>query len=192
MVMLRNSPERYGIISQTLHWIIVVFVSIQFVVGSIAADLPLGMQRLILLSRHKSIGMTIFILMILRLLWRLSNQVPLLPAGMSSHEQRLARLIHWLFYILLLCIPVAGWINSSASNLTVSWFGIFNWPDLVEPDKYIATIAKGTHKILVWTLLAIISLHTMAALRHHFILKNNILIRMIPGFKGKTGKETIL
>jgi cytochrome b561 len=92
----------------------------------------------------------------------------------------------------LLCIPVAGWINSSASNLTVSWFGIFNWPDLVEPDKYIATIAKGTHKILVWTLLAIISLHTMAALRHHFILKNNILIRMIPGFKGKTGKETIL
>jgi len=190
--MLRNSPERYGIISQTLHWIIVVFVSIQFVVGSIAADLPLGMQRLILLSRHKSIGMTIFILMILRLLWRLSNQVPLLPAEMSSHEQRLARLIHWLFYILLLCIPVAGWINSSASNLTVSWFGIFNWPDLVEPDKYIATIAKGTHKILVWTLLAIISLHTMAALRHHFILKNNILIRMIPGFKGKTGKETIL
>jgi len=189
--MLRNSPERYGIISQTLHWIIVVLVSIQFVVGSIAADLPLGMQRLILLSRHKSIGMTIFTLMILRLLWRLANPVPQLPVKMPGPEQHLARLTHWLFYILLLCIPVAGWTNSSASNLTVSWFGIFNWPDLVNPDKHIATIAKETHKILVWTLLVIISLHAVAALRHHFILKDNILARMLPGLKVKSDNEPL-
>jgi len=190
--MLRNSPEHYGIVSQALHWIIVVLFSIQFVVGSIAADLPLGMQRLIFLSRHKSIGMTIFILMILRLLWRLSNRLPELPATMAQNEQRLARLTHWLFYILLLCIPVAGWINSSASNLTVSWFGLFNWPDLVNPDKQIATIAKGIHKTLVWTLLSIICLHTIAALRHHFILKDNVLNRMLPGFKRKTDKETAI
>ena len=188
MLMLRNSPDHYGIISQSLHWVIVVLVSIQFVVGSIAADLPLGMQRLILLSRHKSIGMTIFILMILRLLWRLANTVPQLPVIMPGNEQRLAHLTHWLFYILLLCIPVAGWINSSASNLTVSWFGIFNWPDLVDADKHIATIAKGTHKILVWTLLAIISVHTIAALRHHFILKDNVLTRMLPGLKSNPVK----
>jgi cytochrome b561 len=121
--------------------------------------------------------------MILRLLWRLANTVPQLPVNIPGHIQRLAHLSHWLFYILLLSIPVAGWINSSASNLTVSWFGIFNWPDLVDPDKQIATIAKQTHKILVWTLLAIISVHTIAALRHHFVLKDSVLIRMLPGLK---------
>ena len=179
-MMLRNSNERYGVISQALHWIIVIMVFTQIVYGTIAADLPLGMQRLIVLARHKSIGMTIFILIFARLLWRLLNQVPSLPPQMSINERRLAHTTHWLFYVLLLCLPIAGWITSSASNLTVSWFGLFTWPDLVEQNKQLADIAKEVHEFLGWILFAVIGLHFTAALRHHFILKDDVLVRMLP------------
>lgn len=185
--MLRNNTERYGLVSQILHWVIVILVFTQFVIGSIAADLPLGMQRLVWLSRHKSIGMTIFALVILRLLWRWINPLPHLPARMPGYEQRLARFTHWLFYGLLLCLPIAGWLNSSASNLTVSWFGVFNWPDLVEPDKQFAYVAKEIHEILAWVLFGLVSLHIIAALRHHFILKDDVLTRMLPRFRKKSG-----
>lgn len=181
--MIRNTSERYGVVSQTLHWLVALLVFTQFVIGSIAADLPLGMQRLIFLARHKSIGMTIFVLVILRILWRLINKVPSLPVNMSAYQRQLARITHWLLYGILLCMPIAGWINSSASNLTVSWFGVFTWPDLVEPDKQIATIAKEIHHILGWILFMVISLHISAALYHHFMLKDNVLRRMLPCFK---------
>ena len=187
MMMLRNNSEGYGLVSQTLHWVIVVLVFTQFVIGSIAADLPLGMQRLIWLSRHKSIGMTIFVLVILRLLWRWLNPVPRPPVQMPGYEQKLARISHGLFYVLLLCMPIAGWIHSSASNLTVSWFGLFTWPDLTGPDKYIAHLAGEIHEGLAWGLFALIGVHIAAALRHHFILRDDVLIRMLPGLRKKAG-----
>lgn len=180
---ISNTDERYGVIAQILHWFVVLLVFIQYIIGSIAADLPLGMQRLVLLARHKSVGITIFIIIILRIIWRLINKIPSLPANMPSYQRRLSCITHWSLYLILLCMPIAGWINSSASNITVSWFGIFTLPDLVGPDKHIATIAKETHHILGWILFAVIGLHIFAALYHHFILKDNVLMRMLPQFR---------
>lgn len=177
---MRNTIDRYGSVAQSLHWVIVALVAVQIVLGIIGADLPVGMERLVTLSRHKSLGMTIFALMLLRLGWRLVNPVPALPVQIPRLEQRLARATHWTFYALLLAMPVVGWISSSASNLTVSWFGLFTFPDLVDTDKELATSAKALHRAMAWTLMALVSLHAAAALRHHFLLKDSVLARMLP------------
>ncbi len=179
-MMLRNTHEHYGAVAQSLHWAIVALVAVQVVLGVTGADLPVGMERLITLSRHKSLGMTILALVAVRLAWRLVNPVPRLPPQLPRLEQRLAHFTHWLFYGLLLVLPLAGWINSSASNLTVSWFGMFNFPDLVETDKALAVSAKAWHRSMAWLLITMIALHALAALRHHFVLKDSVLLRMLP------------
>jgi len=189
-MMLRNTHEYYGAIAQALHWAIVALVAVQVVLGFTGADLPVGMERLITLSRHKSLGMTIFALMAVRLAWRLINPVPALPIQLPRTEQRLAHGTHWLLYGLLLVMPVAGWISSSASNLTVSWFGVFTFPDLVDTDKALAITAKAWHRGMAWVLLATISLHALAALRHHFVLKDSVLLRMLPRGCNTAGEKS--
>ena len=179
-MMLRNTQEYYGAVALTLHWTIVALVAVQVVLGMSGADLPVGMERLITLSRHKSLGMSLLALMTVRLAWRLVNPVPALPAQLPRVEQRLARCAHGLLYALLLAMPVAGWISSSASNLTVSWFGWFSFPDLVDTDRLLALSAKAWHRGMAWVLIATVSLHALAALRHHFVLKDSVLQRMVP------------
>jgi cytochrome b561 len=181
---MRNTDSSYGYAAQALHWTIVLLVAVQFVLGVTGADLPIGMERLITLSRHKSLGMTILALMLVRLAWRLANPAPALPSAMPPLERRLARAAHWLFYGLLLALPVIGWISSSASNLTVSWFGLFTIPDLVDTDPGLAMLAKALHRVMAWTLLALIAVHAGAALRHHFVVRDNVLLRMLPWNSG--------
>ena len=188
--MLRNTHERYGTVAQTLHWAIVVLVAVQIALGVTGADLPVGMERLITLSRHKSLGMTILALMVLRLVWRVINPVPKLPPLLPRLEQRLARSSHWLLYGLLLSMPVVGWISSSASNLTVSWFGVFTFPDLVETDKALAAGAKTLHRSMAWLLMTMVSLHALAALRHHFLLKDGVLLSMLPLRRTSPGEKS--
>lgn len=179
-IPLRNTPSRYGVVAQSLHWLIVLLVAIQFVLGVTAHDLPISLERLVLLTRHKAFGMTILMLILLRLAWRLYSPPPALPAGMARLQQRLAELSHILLYILLLTMPVIGWLSSSASNLTVSWFGLFHFPNLVGPDPALAKSMKALHIGMAWVLLALISVHAAAALWHQFIRKDGVLLRMLP------------
>lgn len=176
----RNTPERYGAVSQLLHWTVVALVITQFVLGFTAAGMPISIQRLVLLARHKSFGMTILALVILRLLWRLFSPAPALPASMQPLQKTAAHLSHALLYGLLIAMPIVGWITSSASHLTVSWFGLFAFPNLVGPDPQLAKLAKATHAAMAWVLLATASLHALAALWHHFMLKDSVLLRMLP------------
>jgi|SRR5579859_3722749 len=176
----RNTPERYGAVAQFLHWTVVALVITQFVLGFSVAGMPISLQRLVILVRHKSIGMTILALVILRLLWRLSSPAPALPAAMPSLQKLGAHLSHVLLYGLLIAMPIVGWITSSASHLTVTWFGLFAFPNLVGPDPELAKLAKATHAAMAWTLLATASLHALAALWHHFVQKDSVLLRMLP------------
>lgn len=185
---LRNRANRYGAVAQAFHWTIAALIAVQCVLGLRAADLPVSLERLVLLARHKSIGMTILALTLLRLGWRLADPVPELPAGMPVMERRLARLTHWFLYVLLVTAPIAGWVSSSASNLSVSWFGLFTWPDLVAPDRALATAATAVHKGLVWLLLLVVAGHVLAALRHHFVLRDDVLRRMLP-WPRRTGRR---
>ncbi|MGO9932018.1 MAG: cytochrome b [Steroidobacteraceae bacterium] len=181
----QSSPQRYSAVAQGFHWIIAGLIVTQFTLGWMADDLPLGMRKLALLARHKSFGMTVLMLAVLRLLWRLFNRPPELPSGMSKTEMRLARGTHIAFYVLLFVMPLTGWTMSSAKNYSVSWFGLFTWPNLVAPNEHAFELLRSTHVLLSDALLAIAILHILAALKHHLWNKDDVLVRMVPFTKSE-------
>lgn len=179
----RNSPSRYSAVAQALHWVIAALIVTQFTLAYLADDLPLGAHKLALLARHKSFGMTVLMLAILRLLWRFGHTPPPLPSGMSPLERMLARATHIAFYVLLFAMPLTGWTMSSAKNYSVSWFGLFTWPDLIAKNETAFNLLRSTHHILSYLLFAIAVLHILAALKHHFWNKDDVLVRMLPQAK---------
>ena len=187
LVPLRNTRERYGLIAQLFHWVIVVLVIAQFALGFTAHGLPISLERLVLLARHKSIGITIFVLVVLRLLWRLYSRPPPLPPSPHPLFNAAAHASHALLYALLLAMPPIGWLLSSASHLAVAWFGLFSLPNLVAPDKRLAQIMLLTHASMAWLLLATATVHVLAALWHHFLLKDSVLLRMLPFVRLRSG-----
>jgi cytochrome b561 len=117
---------------------------------------------------------------ILRLLWRSLNATPLLPTTLKPYERLLARLNHALLYVLLFAMPLSGWMMSSARGFPVSWFGFFTLPDLVPKNKPLYDALLTTHQTLAWVLAAVVTLHVAAALKHHFMLRDDVLRRMLP------------
>jgi cytochrome b561 len=176
----RNTIARWGSISQLFHWVIVALIITQFVLISIELGLPLGLQKLIVLARHKSVGITILALATLRLIWRFLNPTPLLPNTLKPYERMLAKVTHTLLYVLLFAMPITGWLMSSARNFPVSWFNLVQLPDFVAPSRPLYDALHTTHGVLAWILVATAALHVLAALKHHFILKDDTLRRMLP------------
>jgi cytochrome b561 len=179
----RSTPTRYGAVAQTFHWLVAALIVIQFVLAYTADGLPLGVHKLALLARHKSFGMTVLMLAILRLLWRLKNPPPELPTGMTPLERMLARATHVAFYVLLFAMPITGWLMSSAKNYSVSWFGLFTWPNLIIKNEAQFDFLRSTHHLLSDALFVIAVLHVLAALKHHFWNKDDVLLRMLPFVK---------
>jgi cytochrome b561 len=177
---IRTPSGRYTAVAQGLHWLIAGLIVTQFVLAISADDLPLGAHKLALLARHKSFGMTVLMLAALRLLWRLKNLPPELPSGMTPLERMLARSTHVAFYVLLFAMPMTGWLMSSAKNYSVSWFGLFTWPNLIGKNEAAFDLLRSTHHILGDVLFAIAVLHILAALKHHFWNKDDVLLRMLP------------
>jgi cytochrome b561 len=176
----KTTSERYSALAQLFHWIIAALIVTQFVLARMAADLPLGGRKLALLARHKSVGMTILMLAILRLLWRLRTAPPALPSGMSRIEQIVARWTHGGLYVLLFAMPLTGWAMSSAKNYSVSWFGLFTWPNLIGQNETAFDLLRTTHDTLSDVLFAVAVLHILAALKHHFWNRDDVLVRMLP------------
>jgi cytochrome b561 len=152
----------------------------QVVLAGQAEGAPSLLEKAKILTTHKSTGMTIFILAILRLLWRLTNPVPAPVAGTKSWQERLAGIMHWTLYALVFLTPLAGWTMSSARNFSVSYFGLFTWPNLVAPDQSLYETLKKMHFVLAATMISLAWLHAFAALKHHFFDKDNVLRRMLP------------
>src|SRR5271170_403216 len=181
----QHTPNRYSAVAQGFHWIIAALIVTQFTLAWMADDLPLGARKLGLLARHKSFGMTILMLAILRLLWRLTHRAPALPSGMTPLERVLARVTHTAFYVLLIAMPLTGWMMSSAKNYSVSWFGWFTWPNLIPKNEAAFDFLRSTHEFLSDVLFAIAVLHILAALKHHFWNKDDVLLRMLPFTKSE-------
>ncbi len=179
-MQIRNSLNRYGAVAQSLHWIVVVLVVLQFMSALIADDMPFGVAKALIMVRHKSIGVTILVLATLRLAWRLANPVPTLPATLKPYERRLANVTHTLLYVCLFAMPITGWIMTAAKNFPFRWFGLFSWPMPIAPNKALGEIMQTTHTTLAVTLAAVVTLHILAALKHHFVLKDSVLKRMLP------------
>lgn len=180
MARWRNSETSYGIVARSLHWVIAALVLVQLGLGAYAANLPVSLARLQWLTRHKSVGLAILTLMLLRLAWRLLDPPPPLPAFMPVWERRAALATHRLLYALLLLAPLAGWLHASAAGLSVNWFGLFLVPDLVPKDRALAAVFWAAHVGLVAALAVLIAVHIAAALRHAFVLRDGVLERMLP------------
>lgn len=183
--MPNETPTRYTAVAQLLHWVVAALIVTQFTLAWMADDLPLGLHKLVLLARHKSVGMTVLMLAIVRLLWRFRHAPPALPAGMTPLERFLARGTHAAFYVLLFAMPLTGWLMSSAKNYSVSWFGFFTWPNLIAQNEDAFALLRTVHLYLSYALFAGAVLHIIAALKHHFWNKDDVLRRMLPFTKSE-------
>jgi cytochrome b561 len=178
--LLRNDLARYGIVAQVLHWLIAALIVVMFGLGWYMGDLPLGQRKFELYQLHKSLGLTILTLAAIRLVWRLFNPAPPLPPAMPRWERAAARVSHALLYAMLFVQPVIGFLQSNAANFPVVWWGVVPLPPVLGSDEALAETLLGVHQWGSRVLLALVLVHVAAALRHHFVLKDDVLRRMLP------------
>lgn len=181
-IRIRNSPMEWGIVSQSVHWITALLIIVTFTIALIMVELPLGPRKLELYALHKSIGVLILALTAARLAWRLGGPRPMALGPSRAYERFLAHAVHGGFYIVLIALPLTGWLMSSASNFSVSVFGLFTLPNLIAPDKVLAETLETLHGWIAWSLVGLLVLHVAGAVKHHFVLGNDTLRRMVPGW----------
>ncbi len=172
------NQEKYGTTAITLHWLVALLIVIAFSVGHYMADLDLSPWKLKVFAWHKWVGVTIFGLVCFRIFWRATHAAPPLPRGMGELMKKLSGLAHFAIYLLMLAIPLTGWLHSSAAGVTVVYFNVLTLPDLVGKDKALSHLFKEIHESLNWALLGLVILHVAAALKHQFVDRDNLLNRM--------------
>jgi cytochrome b561 len=173
------SPEtRYTTPAIVLHWLMAMLIFAAFPLGLYMVDLPLSPDKLKLYSYHKWIGVSVFLLVAIRLGWRLTHTPPALPGDIAAWQRRASAVVHGLLYLLMIVIPLSGWLMSSAKGFQTVWFGVLPLPDLIEKNRELGELLAGVHKVLNFTLLALVILHVGAALKHHFIERRPFLQRM--------------
>lgn len=187
-MQIRNSDRAWGAVQQGLHWFIVVAVVSQLTVGLIFANLPENDPRAgTLFGVHATLGLIIFMVMLGRFFWRGVNPVPALPNTLKPYEKRIALANHWAFYVLIIGLPIGGYLMVNAHGFAVPFFGI-HLPKLLPKSETWADLFLYLHVGGAFLLIALIILHVAAALRHEFLLKDNTLRRMTP----LTDRETEL
>ena len=184
------TAARYTNTAIALHWLIFALIACGFALAVYMVDLPLSPAKLKYYAWHKWTGITVFLLALARLAWRLTHRAPALPADMPAWQRRAASATHALLYALIVIIPVTGWLYSSAAGLPTVYLGILQLPDLLAKDKTLADQLKWTHVTLNYTLLVLVITHAAAALRHHFIARDDVLRRMLPRVAPREGKNS--
>jgi cytochrome b561 len=173
-------PGVYSRPAIALHWVVAALILFNLGYGLYTVNLPLSPQKLQLFSYHKWIGVTIFVLAAARLLWRLGHRPPPLPPGMKPWEARAATATHALLYLLFFAAPLSGWLFSSAAGFQTVYLGVLPIPDLLSKNRELAETLKVLHHWINYTMAAVIVLHAAAALKHHFIDRDDVLTRMLP------------
>jgi cytochrome b561 len=179
--MLANSADAWGAPAKFFHWTVALLILVQIALGFAAALWRLSPLKLELFVWHKSTGMLILALMLARLAWRLANRAPSLPPQTPAWERLAAHASHVLLYVLAVALPLSGWVINSAAGVPFSIFWLVPLPAIVAPDERLEELAKLVHFSLLVALCLVLALHIAAALRHHFVKRNAILIRMLPG-----------
>lgn len=178
---LKNTRDRWGAVSQGFHWLIVLLILGLAIVGLTMGELPRTPKYFWVYTAHKSLGITVLVLMLLRLGWRLYAGAPEPVPGTPTWQARVASLAHWALYALVLAMPLSGWLYDSASGLRpFKFFGLFDMPKLTGPDEWLADQAHDAHELLFWVLVGLVALHAGAALYHHLFQRDDTLVRMLP------------
>ncbi len=179
---LRSDARRWGGVTKTLHWTIALAVIALLCVGTWMVDLPISADKVRIYGLHKSAGITVLALMLVRIAWRRWEAArPELPFGMPGWERAAAWSSHLLLYLALLVMPLSGWLFNSAANFPLQWFGWFTIPGLTGPDPEVKAWARAVHHWTGYFLIGLVSLHVMAALKHHLLDRDETLRRMWPG-----------
>lgn len=168
----------YTPVAKSLHWLMAAMILGLLALGIYMSDLPLSPQKLTLYSWHKWAGVTVFVLVWLRLLWRITHRPPALPETLSPLMRLAAHAGHSALYLLMIAIPLTGWLMSSAKGFQTVWFGVLPIPDLLGRDRELGDLLQQVHKLLNLLLMLTLAGHVAAALWHHFVLKDDTLRRM--------------
>jgi len=173
----RNTNHRYGLISIALHWVMAILVIALFALGKYMITLDYYHPMYLALPEwHRGLGVLTALLLVMRLLWRWSNPLPDLSG--RPWEKPLARLVHRLFYVLLLAIVISGYLISTADGHALAVFGWFDIPALTRGAN-LEDRAGAVHNFLAWLLAFMLAMHVGGALKHHFIDKDATLMRML-------------
>lgn len=178
MAGAHGSPAQYTRTAIALHWLVAVLIFGGFGLGLYMHELPFSPQKLKLYSYHKWIGVSVFLLVLLRGAWRITHTPPEIAPGTPPWQRIAAHATHWALYALMLAIPLSGWLHSSASGFQVVYFGVIPLPDLVGKNKALAEQLAEVHELLAFTLMALVVLHLAAAIKHQFIDRDGTLMRM--------------
>lgn len=170
---------RYSSVAIAFHWTIAVLVIFNLTVGALHDAVPVLAR---LMGAHKVIGIAVLVLTGGRVAWRLAHRPPPLPAATKAWEKALAHATHWTLYVLLIAMPVTGWVmvSGAAKRRPLDAFGLFDIPYL-PVSRTAGDVGQQAHGVLGWLMLALVVLHVAAALRHHLILRDGVLGRMLPG-----------
>ncbi len=177
MTILTDPPARYSTVAMWFHWTIAALVIANLVIG-IFHDAIGGMPA------HKAIGLTVLVLTAGRVAWRIAHRPPPLPAHTPGWERGVAHATHWTLYLLMIAMPVTGWlmVSGSETRRPLTWFGLFDLPYL-PVGKAAGGLGHDAHEILGWLMLSLVVLHIAAALRHRLILRDGIFGRMAPALE---------
>jgi len=184
MTTLQNSELRYGVVAVALHWLMAILLIGLVLLGLYMVSLPdagFDKKKITLILYHKELGILALILAAPRLLWRVSNTLPRLVEALPDWQKVVARFVHLCFYGLMFALPMTGWLMSSAAGIPVSFAGLFTLPDLASHNDHLFRTFIEIHKWLGYALIVFILAHIGAALRHHFLFKDETLKKMLPG-----------
>ena len=180
--MLKSDKQHWGDIAKFFHWAIVLLIIVQGTLGLVMVDLPKKPNIIPIFSVHKSIGMTILFLAVLRLAWRTVDRRPADPAGMPKWQVFGAHAGHMLLYVLIFLVPLSGWWFDSVSGLRpLYWFNLFEIPHMAAPDPALKQLARDRHELLFWVLVVVALGHAAMAFFHQFVDRDGTLARMWPG-----------
>jgi len=162
-----------------LHWVIALIIAVAFPVGLLMGDMAVTPFRIKVFVWHKWAGLTVLWLAFVRLGWRAMHPAPAAPVGMPQWQERGSKIVQWTIYALLFAVPLTGWMYSSAAGYGVIYLNLIPLPNLVDKSKELADQLHEIHENLNWTLFGLVALHAAAALKHHFIDKDNVLNSML-------------
>ncbi|WP_415913748.1 cytochrome b [Paraburkholderia sp. J63] len=172
---------RYSGVAMLLHWLIAALIVWGFALGWIMTDIPgITPTKLRYFSWHKWIGVSVLALVLVRIVWRATHAAPALPGSMHGWERAAAHAGHFALYLLMVAIPVTGYLYSSAAGIQVVYLGIWPLPTIIGPDKALKGVLRLVHISLNYTLLAVVVLHVLAVVKHQWLDRQNILARMLP------------
>ena len=183
MIRLLNSGRHYGLVAIALHWLMALLLIGLIGMGLYMVSLPdagYDERKIRLILLHKELGMLALVIAAPRLLWRFANALPRLADTLPDWQKVLARFVHLCFYGLMFALPVTGWMMSSAAGVPVSVVGLITLPDLVARSDLLFQTYIQVHAVLAFGLIACMLAHIGAALRHHFLLHDPSLKKMLP------------